>query len=412
MRARLLLWMSLFTLVVGLGAAGCSSSTETTITPPPATSEPLVAEEVLRDDMRQLWTQHVVWTRVFLIVAIEGLPDEPAATDRLLQNQVDIGNAIKPFYGVAAGDELTALLTEHITGAVAVLDAAMAGDDLAFEDANAAWYENAHAIAAFLASANPHWDQAEMTAMMEAHLDYTLDEATARLTGDWAADVEIYDLVQGQIYEMADMLTDGIVAQFPDLVAPPTMTPEEQDLHLAMRALWEDHVIWTRIFLIDTIAGLPSAPFSTQRLLDNQVDIGNAIKPYYGGPAGDELTALLTEHILGAADVLAAAMIGDEIAFEAANQAWYDNGYQIAQFLAAANPHWSLQDLVDMMNEHLDLTLDEATARLNADWDADVAIYDAVEEEILMMADELSMGISMQFDHRPPVVGGGGSIKY
>jgi len=411
MRARLLLWMGLFTLVVGLGTGGCSSSAEITTNPPPATSQPLVAEEVLRDDMRELWTQHVVWTRVFLMVAIEGLPDEPQATERLLQNQVDIGNAIKPFYGVAAGDELTALLTEHITGAVAVVDAAMAGDDAAFEAANAAWYDNAHEIAAFLASANPNWDLAHMTAMMDAHLDYTLDEATARLTGDWAADVEIYDTVKTQILDMADMLTDGIVAQFPDLVSPPTMTPEEQGLHLAMRELWEDHVIWTRVFLIGAIAGLPDVPFSTDRLLQNQVDIGTAIKPFYGGPAGDELTALLTEHILGAADVLAAAMAGDEIAFEVANEAWYDNGYQIAQFLAAANPHWSLEELVDMMNEHLDLTLDEATARLNADWEADVSIYDAVEEEILMMADELSMGISMQFGHRPPVVGGG-SVDY
>jgi hypothetical protein len=54
-----------------------------------------------------------------------------------------------------------------------------------------------------------------MTKMMHDHLDLTLQEATARLTGDWAGDVAAYDQVVGEILKMSDMLTDGIVAQFP-----------------------------------------------------------------------------------------------------------------------------------------------------------------------------------------------------
>lgn len=38
-----------------------------------------------------------------------------------------------------------------------------------------------------------------------------------------------------------------------------------------------------------------------------QTDIGNAIKPFYGDEAGNKLAALLHEHIVGAANVLAAA---------------------------------------------------------------------------------------------------------
>jgi hypothetical protein len=38
--------------------------------------------------------------------------------------EVDIGNAIKPFYGAAAGDQLTALLKEHITTAAEIVAAA------------------------------------------------------------------------------------------------------------------------------------------------------------------------------------------------------------------------------------------------------------------------------------------------
>ena len=51
---------------------------------------------------------------------------------------------------------LTALLEEHIQGAVALLKAAKAGDKARSPQATEAWYANADAIADFLNSANPH----------------------------------------------------------------------------------------------------------------------------------------------------------------------------------------------------------------------------------------------------------------
>src|SRR5688572_17019614 len=73
----------------------------------------------------------------------------------------------------------------------------------------------------------------------------------------------------------------------------------------AVRKLWEDHVTWTRVYIIAALAGLPEADAAAQRLLQNQTDIGNAVKPFYGDAAGDQLTALLKDHILIAADLLA-----------------------------------------------------------------------------------------------------------
>jgi hypothetical protein len=164
--------------------------------------------------MRQLWEDHIVWTRMAIIGIVDDRPDQPLAVERLLRNQDDIGDAIKPFYGEAAGDALTALLREHITGAADLLVAAKTG--VGFEAAQEAWYANGAEIGAFLADANPgHWDRAEMQAMMADHLDLTLAEAVARLQGDYAADVAAYDEIHVQILHMADMLSDGILAQFP-----------------------------------------------------------------------------------------------------------------------------------------------------------------------------------------------------
>ena len=181
------------------------------------------ARLAFHDQMRKLWEDHITWTRLFIVSAATetgDLPDVGPTADRLLANQVDIGNAIKPFYGQAAGDRLTALLREHILTAADILSAAKAGDEAAVATARAAWYANADEIASFLSTANPkHWRLDEMRAMMRTHLDLTLDEAVARLQGRYADDTAAYEAVHTEILEMADMLSSGIVAQFPSRFA-------------------------------------------------------------------------------------------------------------------------------------------------------------------------------------------------
>lgn len=169
-------------------------------------------------------------------------------------------------------------------------------------------------------------------------------------------------------------------------------------LHDAMRKLWEDHITWTRLFIVSDVAGLPDLDATTARLLQDQADIGDAIKPYYGEAAGNQLTILLREHILIAADVLNAAKAGDSAKLAQSQAAWYANAQDIAQFLTSANPrNWPLSETSQMMKTHLDLTLAEAVAHLQGNFAADVAAYDQVHLEILQMADMLSSGIAAQF---------------
>ena len=170
----------------------------------------------LHDDMRKLWEDHITWTRLAIVSFAGGLPDLPATENRLLQNQADIAAAIRPYYGAAASAKLRTLLRAHILGAVALLQAAKAGDNAALTRAHDAWYANGNDIADFLSGANPrNWPRGEMRTMMKTHLDETLKEAVDRLNGRFDADIRDYDAVHRSILEMADMLSDGIVAQFP-----------------------------------------------------------------------------------------------------------------------------------------------------------------------------------------------------
>jgi hypothetical protein len=169
----------------------------------------------LRNDMRRLWEDHVTWTRLAVISLTTGSPDTDATVGRLLRNQDDIGNAVKPYYGRAAGAELTRLLREHITIAAGLIAAAKGGDQAALASSQKRWEANADEIARFLSRANPRWKPAPTRAMMRDHLRLTTNEVVARLQHKWTADVAAYDAIHRQALHMADMLSTGIAAQFP-----------------------------------------------------------------------------------------------------------------------------------------------------------------------------------------------------
>jgi hypothetical protein len=170
----------------------------------------------LRRDMRQLWEDHIVWTRLAIISLTTGSPDTEATVARLLKNQTHIGNAVKPFYGKAAGNELTRQLRQHILIAADVVAAAKAGNQAKLADAQARWARNGDDIAKVLASVNArYWKLPTMKAELRTHLRLTTDEAVARLTGDWKADVAAYDKIHRHALHLSDLLSAGIVKQCP-----------------------------------------------------------------------------------------------------------------------------------------------------------------------------------------------------
>jgi hypothetical protein len=175
-----------------------------------------VTKAALHSDMRKLWEDHVTWTRLYTVRAVAGLPDADLTERCLLKNQKDIGNAVASFYGPEAGDKLTKLLKDHILIAADLVGAAKTGDQMKTADAQKRWYANADEIASFLSKADSkHWPLATMQAAMKTHLDQTLAEATYRIQGKYDQDITNYEQIHQHILMLADTLSDGIIAQFP-----------------------------------------------------------------------------------------------------------------------------------------------------------------------------------------------------
>lgn len=206
------------------------------------------SREPVRLGLRKLWSDHVFWTREYIIAATkpphgltdvaEELPvgsagaavadtaqaalgampmsDADAAAARLLRNQDDIGKAIVPYYGEGAGNKLSDLLKQHIMIAVELVAAAKDGDQDKFAKDDAAWTDNAAQIAKFLSGANPNWPENDVMDLLSLHLELTKGEVTARLNQDWNAAIKAFDDIFTEIMVLADTLYDGLVAQFPD----------------------------------------------------------------------------------------------------------------------------------------------------------------------------------------------------
>lgn len=170
----------------------------------------------LKFNEKRLWIDHVLWTRSFIVSDLADLPDKEVVLERLLRNQDDIGNSIKPYYGEEAGNKLAKLLREHIELAGKVVDAAKADNKADLDKYNKLWYANADEIANFLASANPNWSESELKNMLHKHLGFVTAQVVARLNNNWKADVAAFDKGEDPMIMFADILANGIIKQFPD----------------------------------------------------------------------------------------------------------------------------------------------------------------------------------------------------
>ncbi|MBS1646881.1 MAG: glycosyltransferase [Bacteroidetes bacterium] len=210
--------ISLFTATVTANAQHAdhasmknNSSTEVAV----LMKNPKVQE--LNAAMKDLWNAHMYWT----LITVDAYYNDPkglsAKLNRLLQNQKDIGAAIVPYYGQAAGDQLGKLLTEHIQLAVPVLKAAKENNKEALDKAVKDWYANAKDIGSFLASANPkNWTAKDTQGALEMHITHTIAYSVSILKGDYTQSFGGFEEALHHMVHLADILTEGIAKQFPE----------------------------------------------------------------------------------------------------------------------------------------------------------------------------------------------------
>lgn len=165
----------------------------------------------LMNQMQELWGQHVYWTRFFIISTAANLEDLKPVTNRLLQNPKDFEQVLSPIYGRKAAFQFQELLTQHLLIVADLVNAAKNGDMEKVNCIRQKWYENADEIACFLSSINQCWNKAKWKEMLYSHLEMTEKEATLRLQGDYAADIQVFNQIEKEALKMAKYMFCGSI---------------------------------------------------------------------------------------------------------------------------------------------------------------------------------------------------------
>lgn len=190
----------------------------------------------------------------------------------------------------------------------------------------------------------------------------------------------------------------GESTMYLESVSTPKSCNTQIELINTFRKLWEQHVMWTRSFLISAAANLGDLEPVTNRLLRNPTDFAKVLSKYYGEEKARRFESLLTEHIVIAASIVNAAKAGNTDMVNEERKKWYANADQIAEFLSSLNPYWSRTEWQMMLYDHLKLLEVEVVERLQGQFAKDVAQYDIIEDQALMMGDLMASGIKKQFN--------------
>nr|WP_255726896.1 hypothetical protein [Sporosarcina sp. ACRSM] len=171
----------------------------------------------------------------------------------------------------------------------------------------------------------------------------------------------------------------------------------ETDFVNMNRLLWMEHVNWTRMTIISIVFGLPDLPFVQERLLRNATDLGNCLRPFYGDQIADRYAALIKEHLVLAAELVTAAVKGDEKTAAEKEKEWYRNADDIATFLSNINPYLEKDGVRAMFYTHLALTKYEAVCMIQKNFQEDIEVFDKIVAEALAMSDMIANAIVKQF---------------
>jgi len=151
--------------------------------------------------------------------------------------------------------------------------------------------------------------------------------------------------------------------------------------------------------MVSLLANLPDIDKIEERLLRNQDSIANCMREFFGDAVIDNLIDLRKEHTTLIMDMLKAIKNGDVTKISTVESDLVTNTENMSTLLSVANPLYSREELIDMINTHLILIKYESIARMNNDYNADILYFDMNLNHIIRISDYITYGIIQRFFH-------------
>ena len=170
----------------------------------------------LRLALRDLWGDHIFWVRnVVVTTKLQEKEAAKAAEEQVVQNAKNIAAAVVPYYGKDAGDKLFTLLAGHYGAIKEYMNAAFSANKSGMDAAQGKMLKNADEIATFLSGANPNWPKQALLSALSAHGAFHMAQIMQTNAKDFSAEAKTWESMKTQVLQIADVLAEGIVKQFP-----------------------------------------------------------------------------------------------------------------------------------------------------------------------------------------------------
>lgn len=171
------------------------------------------------------------------------------------------------------------------------------------------------------------------------------------------------------------------------------ITYSQMNLVNEMRYLWLQLIIWTRAYINNNAARQGAVPVVYERLHSIPTAFYHYMNLFFGKAIAEQFIQLLSQHIIIFANVIGAMAVGNQQAANNRRSAWYGNVNDIARLLVQINGSWSYNQWQDLLNRMTTMILDEAVAIFSANYRREIAIYDRLQYQSLLIADYMSRGV-------------------
>lgn len=355
-------------------------------------------------NMRLFWRRLTIWTRIYIISRYLGVGTAEVAFERLYLENLNFGDMISLHFNRSTANQYSQLLNQFSIGLRELITARLEGNFDAVRQNIDRLVQNANQRAAFLASINPYFNEAQWRGLLTQYLQDTMQEANLFAAKDFRTDIEYFDRLMTLTNQMGDVFAQAlynyITSGAQNAAGPPVqggqkcITSEQMNLIFDTIAVWFDMINWVRAFMLSRYQNVGNENEVFARLQRVQTDFVSNLKKIFGESPGLNQLQLQSGAYIDLIDsLITAQMAGNTEEIDRITRQLYQNADEMAASMASINPNWDQNQWRNRFYSNLRSTLDESTMFLTKDYARNLDIFSNLMDQAESASDYFAQGL-------------------
>ncbi len=164
----------------------------------------------LEEKMARAWGEHVMLVHMYLVSALNDLPDLTAIMNRMERNVGEITNLFANDLPMETRNTLREMLMQHEQTFSELLSDLRSGNEQGYQENVRRWFEQGNELADFLSRANPAYRRRDLNRYFGDHLQLLLDMANEYWNGDYEKSMQTFDIAREQAEQIGSYLARNL----------------------------------------------------------------------------------------------------------------------------------------------------------------------------------------------------------